>query len=404
MSLLTYFGDHVWAPVIASVALLVLVVALGYWIYLASQRRRVNPDVVVERGLSEHLTAVQTQRLSEERAAALVTCKYFLRGSPEYSFLEQFPELGSRMQKHWFAVRSSTKGDMMMMILPRSPTCAFPWSKKVRGSVQDIFAMVKHPFVFPVVDFDMMDTSEPNQAIFLQPLCPQGSLKDVIYNSTPVHPWGVKYRHKGSPLSVRRIGIYGRQILEGMLFLQGLGLTYGQLHAGNVMMVEDTCRITGYENSLFGYRSRMHPLVKPVAKKDKKAADSLCFGHLIYEMALGYELETAKPSLNQLLGQCPPELQEVLSFIFFSVDEIPSLEQIRRHVFFGNVPLPSQLANFQQTRMEMTPQMKEILAAVEADRAVRTKSKSRTSIASAPGEASALSPQAINYGSQSPSS
>lgn len=58
--------------------------------------------------------------------------------------------------------------------------------------------------------------------------------------------------------------------------------------------------------------------------------DVLCFGHLIFEMALGYELKSLRPDVEQLVGKCEYDVIELMVFIFFHPDDrIPSLEEVR---------------------------------------------------------------------------
>ena len=40
-------------------------------------------------------------------------------------------------------------------------------------------------------------------------------------------------------------------------------------------------------------------------------AEWLIPGHVLYEMALGYELEVSKPDVSHLVNRCPPEVIEV---------------------------------------------------------------------------------------------
>ena len=55
------------------------------------------------------------------------------------------------------------------------------------------------------------------------------------------------------PLPERRISLYGRQIIEGMLFLTKVGFGVSGCHAGNVMMRSvDWCVISEFENASLG--------------------------------------------------------------------------------------------------------------------------------------------------------
>ena len=52
----------------------------------------------------------------------------------------------------------------------------------------------------------------------------------------------------------------------------------GNIHSGNVFVVGEVCRLGGYENTLLGYKSRLHKLYKDHALKDEEHIDVLMFG------------------------------------------------------------------------------------------------------------------------------
>lgn len=191
--------------------------------------------------------------------------------------------------------------------------------------------------------------------------------------ASPINRWQDKYKKKPKALQPKQIAVLLRQVLEGIEFLKAKGVSYGHLHSGNVIMDgsvprygkcgPDTvhplcccsclatnltslsalpratfvpgslllgwCSIAGYENAIFGYRARLYGLLRPILKKQKDAMDSLCVGHMLYEMAMGYELEIAKPDIDHLFGKCPVEVIEVLAHIFYHPEErIPSLSEV----------------------------------------------------------------------------
>jgi PX domain-containing protein kinase-like protein len=133
--------------------------------------------------------------------------------------------------------------------------------------------------------------------------------------SSPILEWGAKYKSKGKALLPPVIAVYGRQILEGIEFLKSKDLPYGQLHSGNIMCVNGVCQVAGYENALLGFSSKLHPLIRPLIKgkdeKNKDVEDVLCFGHLLFEVAMGFELDACRPDIDQLVGKCPVEIIEV---------------------------------------------------------------------------------------------
>ena len=91
---------------------------------------------------------------------------------------------------------------------------------------------------------------------------------------------------------------------------------------------------TRYENSILGYKPKMMSRAgRIIQEKDKDALgssfDVVSFGHLIFEIALGYELTAATPEVEQLVGRCEYGLIELMVFIFFHPDNrIPSLEEV----------------------------------------------------------------------------
>eukprot|EP01047_Picozoa_sp_COSAG01_P062479 COSAG01_NODE_7952_length_2978_cov_1.680792_3_plen_78_part_00 len=63
------------------------------------------------------------------------------------------------------------------------------------------------------------------------------------------------YGSVGTPLSSKRIALYGRQIIEGMIYLEKVGFSVAGLDAGNVMLrTLDKCAISDFENSALGLR------------------------------------------------------------------------------------------------------------------------------------------------------
>jgi PX domain-containing protein kinase-like protein len=135
----------------------------------------------------------------------------------------------------------------------------------------------------------------------------------------------MKYAQKASGMPLTQLQRIARQILEALIFLKNKGFpTYGHLHSGNVILQNgaarsvqkfacifyyqknDNCsikylRLTGLENTLLGLSSRVHPVIWSRAKSDPSTVDSICFGHVLFEMCAGYELCTPQPTPGHLL-------------------------------------------------------------------------------------------------------
>lgn len=146
---------------------------------------------------------------------------------------------------------------------------------------------------------------------------------------------------KGKPLSLLQIQSYGRQVLEALLYLQEKGFPpCGHVHSGNIFIINGTSKLTGFENCLFGWKSRVDPIIKKLCKVKKADVDVIQFGHLMHEMLAGYELTTGEPRKEHLANFRNTAVVEVLNFIFFNESGMhPSLDELASHSFFksGNL-------------------------------------------------------------------
>eukprot|EP00911_Craspedida_sp_UC1_P002508 UC1_evm2s1863 len=410
MSFIQFLTDNPWVPALAGVALATIIGLIVWWCRRRSrqseeyspllERDKTNASMM-ERGnvvvagigavggggrgsrrrrnstLGDRLDMDKFKRDTAEQEVASMNCRYYLRASPQYSLHTQLGDIGSRASKAWFAVARVGYEDQMMTMMPRSSKCCFPFSKSTRKVLRGMFAIIKHPYVMPVTDTDFL--IEQEQVILMTPLNVRGSLKDLIYGGSPIAPWTEKYRRKGKGVSPKRISLIMRQIIEGVEFLRGKGIVYGHLHSGNVIMVDGVPRVAGYENGIFGYQARLYGLLRPLVKRNKDAMDSLCVGHLLYEMAMGFELEVPKPDIDHLFGRCPVEVIEVLAHIFYHPEErIPTLTEIKSHPYFARIQLYDlkEIADYHPPPIVFTSQMKEILRAVKKGEVIKTRSKS----------------------------
>lgn len=103
-------------------------------------------------------------------------------------------------------------------------------------SILKILSTIQHPFIMPIEYVASNDSG----ALFIRNFYTKGSLKDFLYGTSPKNPFLQKYGNptgRGrSPMSVKDIAFYGRQILEALQFLHAKGLPFGNLicfHAHN---------------------------------------------------------------------------------------------------------------------------------------------------------------------------
>ncbi len=95
-----------------------------------------------------------------------------------------------------------------------------------------------------------------------------------------------------------------------------------------VGVVEDVhlhCCLGGYENTLLGYRSRIY---KSIAKADlRHRIDVIMFGHVMYEMLSGRELERVCPEESDYEMVQDEAVRDVLRRIF-DLDAEPTVEEV----------------------------------------------------------------------------
>ncbi|KAH9508048.1 hypothetical protein Btru_052700 [Bulinus truncatus] len=371
--------DHIYVPVLGVIA---LVIGLVFIVYLLCRKRiclnccnisaRLRSRDYVYKRLEHEAQLVEQMNMEREtrqsivRDAVYMNCQYYLRSHPNYKTVKQLNELGSRIDKHWFIVVDvRANQERMLSCVPYNSKMSVPFTKATCKTMKDLFTLLQHPHILQVLDFDF--AVEQNLVFVVQPIAIQGSLKDLIYQCRYTESWYNKYSHKHKGLSLENIQVYGKQILSGMLYLEEKGFPpNGNIQSGNILMVEGICRLAGYENSFLANTSRVYTLVKKKLKDDNKhALDSLCFGHLLYEMAFGCELQSAHPEPQHLVGQAHPRVVEVLNFIFENeTQKYPTVKEINLHPFFMYVKLP-EIEKYNPVKIHLNEPMLSLLKSVK---------------------------------------
>lgn len=123
----------------------------------------------------------------------------------------------------------------------------------------------------------------------------------MVVQSQWNEPWNRKYTRKSKGLPLPQIQRLGRQILEALLFLSEQGFpSHGHLHSGNIIVQNGVARLSGLENGLLGLNSRVNAIIWSQNTNDVRNIDIICFGHLLYEMCTGCELNAPKPTYSHL--------------------------------------------------------------------------------------------------------
>lgn len=195
-------------------------------------------------------------------------------------------------------------------------------------------AAIQHPFIQPIE----CATTNDSGALIVRKFNPKGSVKDLLCGSQAKNPFLNKY---GSPsgrtaLPVRDVALYGRQILEALRFLHSKGMPFGHVHAGNVIIVDGTARLLDVENFILGVPSFYRPFFMQHSKIfTSEIIDVYSFGHLLFEMSMGYPLQE---SIARQAIECSGSLKNLLESILSKEAcrvGLPTLDQLAAHPFFS---------------------------------------------------------------------
>ncbi|XP_013105468.2 uncharacterized protein LOC106085679 isoform X3 [Stomoxys calcitrans] len=292
------------------------------------------------------------ERSPRERAqrekALNATQEWIQNSNGRYEVIAHLDEIGSRHGKNWFLVTdSSVRTDRLMTMLTLPPDCVafedLSPNDSPKNILMELLGSLHHPYIYPVLDLGFLHISSGNFACLVTPFNSRGSLKDLIYKAQWNEPWSRKYTRKPNGLPVTQVQRLGRQILEALLFLKERGFPlHGHLHSGNVILQNGAARLSGLENGLLGLSSRINAVMWSRSTTDIENVDIICFGHLLYEMCMGQEMTTPKPSMRVLEMEMEhlPQILDVLGLIFEPPNGVcPSVEDIVLCDLFRSIDL-----------------------------------------------------------------
>ncbi|XP_035443643.1 slowpoke-binding protein isoform X2 [Spodoptera frugiperda] len=278
---------------------------------------------------------------SMESSAALAICTEYLSQSPRYDLLSALGSIGSRMNKHWFAIHdNSIKTDRLLTLMPLTSKCPIEQGERSKILIMELFRALHHPYIYPVLDLELCN----GHALTVLPFNARGSLKDLIYKSTWNEDYTRKYGTMGTGLPAWQVARFGRQMLEGLLFLKEKGFPpFRHLHSGNVVVQNGVARICGLENTLIGAQPRC-----PIALAAQlEHVEALSLGHVLFEMCAGTEIDLSL--LPDLLPNYP-NVVEIIEQIFGP--RTPTLHELLLCELFRKIDLRemkgSCLPNFSQ--------------------------------------------------------
>uniref|UniRef100_A0A673HXF6 PX domain-containing protein kinase-like protein n=1 Tax=Sinocyclocheilus rhinocerous TaxID=307959 RepID=A0A673HXF6_9TELE len=217
---------------------------------------------------------------------ALQQVSMFFRSDPKWEVIEPLKDIGWRLRKRYFLVKDKDqpKDKQVLSWVDLGPD-KFLSDKDLLSAVK-LLPTLSHSNIAPV----SFATTSESSALVIRVFSEKGTLRDHICKVKPKEPFLKKYCNpkKIQGLEQQQIQTYGRQILEALKFLHDKGFPYGHLHASNVLIEENTCKLLDIENSLLGLPSYYRPYVTQFRKiYTTESIDVYSFGHLLYEMTYG---------------------------------------------------------------------------------------------------------------------
>ncbi|XP_058144206.1 PX domain-containing protein kinase-like protein isoform X3 [Dasypus novemcinctus] len=288
---------------------------------------------------------------------ALQQVSMFFRSEPKWEVVEPLKDIGWRIRKKYFLmkIKNQPKERLVLSWADLGPDKYL--SDKDFQCLIKLLPSCSHPYIYRVT----FATANESSALLIRMFNEKGTLKDLIYKAKPKDPFLKKYCNpkKIQGLEVQQIKTYGRQILEVLKFLHDKGFPYGHLHASNVMLDGDTCRLLDLENSLLGLPSFYRSYFSQFRKINTlESVDVHCFGHLLYEMTYG------RPPDSVPVDSFPPAPSMAVVAVLESTlsceackNGMPTVSRLLQMPLFSDV----LLTTFEKPQFKIPTKLKEAL-------------------------------------------
>jgi len=273
-----------------------------------------------------------------------------LRSEVNYEVIKPVPDIGWRLRKHYFLVKShiNPKEEMLLSWVEHGPD-KYLEDRDLQGVFKSI-SNLQHPYIQGI---EFINCSGAGGFV-VRELHSAGSLRDVLCTAKPKQQFMKKYGNPRQyrPLSESDTACFGRQILEVLRFLSEKGLHFGHLHTGNILLENGRVKLLDIENGVLGLPSYYRPyFVQHKKIHTPEAVDVYCFGHVLYEMAFGHPLHESVCDIFP--SSCPPLLKSVLESVLSTEackGGVPTIAALLTHPFFNSTELSSlhQLTNSSQ--------------------------------------------------------
>lgn len=274
---------------------------------------------------------VDSRTIQEKSVMAI---QYYVR-STRYVLQDQLLSIGSRHFKHFFLLNYSGKQVMM------NSTFRDPKSKVGIATVKifsNILKRIDHPNINKVYEADFLPDS--NLAVVVRKYYKTGSLRDYIYKTKPVFSFGVKYNKKiGKPLKSDVIALYGKQILNGLRYLELQGIPYTHLHSGNIFITNNVCQLSEIENAFLKLERFYEYIFKDYSHEKSEIfiladLNVIAFGCVLFEMAMGYPPTNIR-EIRTLPNKVDAVIRDILLKIFNPERLVPSISDLLLEPFFA---------------------------------------------------------------------
>ncbi|CAF4022199.1 unnamed protein product [Rotaria sp. Silwood2] len=269
--------------------------------------------------------------------SALQYVSMFIRSMNNiYQIIEPLFDFGWRHNKSYFLASKPgcSKNERYLLIWCHYGLDKALGEKEIMSCLK-LFKSISHPLIVPIEEVYANESG----TLTVCPFYNKGSLKDYIHRTKPAN--GVYWKRYGPTSSSRQcdlhqIKILGRQILEGLNFLYENNLVYGHLHSGNILFDYDqsqSIKLLDITNAIAGVSSKYrcyYSNLKHIHTFEQ--CDIYAFGRLLYELSTGEECPISL--YTEFSSIIPFPVQEIISKIFISSGNLPTIQQLLNEPFF----------------------------------------------------------------------